>query len=67
MRHTAFFFLPLSPFLRHRRGIDDPDQATLACLRGGASKRLPHQQRQPIPALTQAIQQSHIGNVDKAD
>src|SRR5262249_19000649 len=53
--------------LRYRRGVDNPDQAASARLRGSASKYQTHQQRQPIPALTQAIQQSHVGDVDQAD
>ena len=39
----------------------------MACLRRGGSKRLTHQQREPVPALTQAIQQAYAGNIDKAD
>jgi hypothetical protein len=52
-------------FLRHRGGIDDADDPAMARWRGGGSKHLTHQQRQPVPALTQAIQQSHVGNIDK--
>jgi hypothetical protein len=53
-------------FLRHRGGIDDADHPAAARLRGGGGKHLTHQQREPVPALTQTIQQSHAGNIDKA-
>jgi hypothetical protein len=54
-------------FLRHRGGVDDADHPAAARLRGGGgSKHLTYQQREPVPALTQAIQQRHAGNIDKA-
>ena len=54
------------PFLRYCGGVDDTDHPAAARFRGGGSKDLTHQQREPVPALTQAIQQSHAGNIDKA-
>src|SRR4030095_8092820 len=54
-------------FLRYRGGIDDADQATSARLRASGSKHPAYQQSQPVPALTQAVKQSHIGDIDKAD
>ena len=51
----------------HRGGVNDADHAATACPRRVRSERLSHQKGEPIPALTQPIQQSHIADVDKAD
>ena len=53
--------------LRDRGRIDDPDQATPARLGRGRRQHVAHQHGQPIPALTQAIEQRHIRNIYKAD
>src|ERR1700744_3532481 len=39
-------------FLRHCGGVDDTDHPAMARLRSGGSKRLSHQHREPVPALT---------------
>src|ERR1700736_4989698 len=54
-----------SSVLRHRGGVNDADDPAAAPLGSGGSKPLTHQQREPVPALTQAIQQRHAGNIDK--
>jgi len=56
---------PLVSALPPPAATEDTDQAATACLWRGVGKRLSHQHRQPIPALTQAIQHSHIGYIDK--
>src|SRR5215218_481804 len=42
-------------FLRHCGGVDDTDHPATARLRRSGSKYLTHQQREPVPALTQPI------------
>ncbi|MGX1322063.1 hypothetical protein AB7M17_005516 [Bradyrhizobium sp. USDA 377] len=54
------------PSLRDRRGVNNADQAAVARLRRTVRQCLTYQLRQPISALTQPIQQSHVGDIDKA-
>lgn len=55
------------PGLGHRRGVNNTDQAAMARLRRAARQRLAYQLRQPISAVTQATQQGHVGDIDKAN
>ena len=49
--------------LRDRCRVDKPDQASPARLGRGARQRLPDQQRQPIAASSQALEQRDIRNI----
>jgi dienelactone hydrolase len=59
----AVVLLGLASCLRHRRGIDDADQPSPSSSGSDTGQRLADQQGQPIPALTQAIEQGHISYV----
>src|SRR6266540_3620358 len=52
---------------RDRGRINDTDRATPDRLGRGSSQRLAHQHGHTIPALTQAVEPRHIGNVDEPD
>src|SRR6185295_2643979 len=51
----------------NRGRIDDADHAPPARRRRCCSQRLADQHCQPIPALTQTVEQTHVRNVDKPD
>jgi len=53
--------------LRHRRGINDADQSPPARRRRPGRQRMADQHGKPIPALAQAIEQRHVGDIDKPD
>src|SRR4029079_19052909 len=53
--------------LRHRRGINNADQSSSARWRRLGRPRMTDQKGKPIPALAQAIEQRHIGDIDKSD
>jgi hypothetical protein len=53
--------------LRHRSGIEDTDQTAMALRRRLHGQQMTDQQRQPIAALPQPIQQTNVGDIDQTD